>query len=160
MRYTFHKTNTKYLESLGRQNVIWSWQWVNPWISKYGRARSVQNLHWRIMLQCFHPLLGLGEWMKTHTMVMIIFQHKETRRSTVARYAFNLPHISLSAFPPLPLMAFYFSPSSVMSLRHMGRCGIFQVDTRRDGMSTLIEQLIWLHPGCPKILLEITQIYF
>lgn len=51
----------RYLESLGRQNVIWSWQWVNSWISKYVRARAAQGLPWSIALQCFHPLLGLGE---------------------------------------------------------------------------------------------------
>lgn len=78
--------------------------------------------------------------MKNHIVVMIISKHKETRRSKVVHCAFNFPHICLSIFPLLSSISFYFSPSFVTSLRHTGRCGIFSVDTQRDGISMLIEQ--------------------
>ena len=95
--------------------MIWSWQWVSPWISKsQSQSRPVPPR--QIKLPCPHPLLGSGERMKNTPVVTVVFQQAETRRSKLVRSAFNLPHISLSIFPPLPLVDFYFLSSFVMSV--------------------------------------------
>lgn len=46
--------------------------------------------------------------MKNRTVVMKIFKHKETRRSKVVHYAFNVHHIRLPTFSALKLDLFLF----------------------------------------------------